>query len=140
MSALFEDKGGYAHGLRGSQGTVREDESAAPLPVSDAQGQAETPSEERDYEAALGLVEHAFGSLRAAQSRIAELEEELRQSLEISASHREEMKALHGRFQSLQGQVHAAEHRAQLAEKRAADAEEWLARLHDAIKAGFAPT
>ena len=81
----------------------------------------------RDWSASLDLIHEATAAIRISEERSSELEHEL----ERTALRAQE------RAESLEAQLAAAQNRAELAERRAAEAEEWLARLHDAVVAGF---
>ncbi len=106
--------------------------SAAPEPVQPSQGD-ETPQAaagtgpKRDWSASLDLIHEATAAIRISEERAAELEQELERTV---------ARALE-RATALEAQVAAAQTRADLAERRADEAEEWLARLHDAVVEGF---
>lgn len=81
----------------------------------------------RDWSASLDLIHEATAAIRISEERAAELEQELERTV---------ARALE-RATALEAQVAAAQTRADLAERRADEAEEWLARLHDAVVEGF---
>ena len=81
----------------------------------------------RDWSASLDLIHEATEAIRISEERSSELEQELERTA---------ARALE-RAETLEAQLAAAQNRAELAERRAAEAEEWLARLHDAVVAGF---
>jgi hypothetical protein len=81
----------------------------------------------RDWSASLDLIHEATAAIRISEERAAELEQELERTV---------ARALE-RATALEAQVAAAQSRADLAERRADEAEEWLARLHDAVVEGF---
>jgi hypothetical protein len=81
----------------------------------------------RDWSASLDLIHEATAAIRISEERAAELEQELERTV---------ARALE-RATALEAQVAAAQTRADLAERRAEEAEEWLARLHDAVVEGF---
>lgn len=85
------------------------------------------PAGRRDWSSALDLIHEATAAIRISEERQSELEEELQRTLSQAVE----------RARFLEAQVAAAESRAELAEKRASDAEDWLARLHDAVVEGF---
>ncbi|MBX9931610.1 MAG: hypothetical protein K2Y56_08745 [Methylobacterium sp.] len=81
----------------------------------------------RDWSSALDLIHEATAAIRISEERSSELEAELQRTV---------VQALE-RAKFLEAQIAVAENRAMLAEQRASDAEEWLARLHDAVVTGF---
>ncbi|KQP92365.1 hypothetical protein ASF60_16925 [Methylobacterium sp. Leaf113] len=81
----------------------------------------------RDWSASLDLIHEATAAIRISEERAAELEQELERTV---------TRALE-RASALEAQVAAAQSRAEQAERRAEEAEEWLARLHDAVVEGF---
>ncbi|KQP33778.1 hypothetical protein ASF49_07880 [Methylobacterium sp. Leaf104] len=81
----------------------------------------------RDWSASLDLIHEATAAIRISEERATELEQELERTV---------ARALE-RATALEAQVAAAQTRADLAERRAEEAEEWLARLHDAVVDGF---
>ncbi|MGU3359493.1 hypothetical protein ACLBWX_04080 [Methylobacterium sp. M6A4_1b] len=99
---------------------------AAPEPQQASQIEAGT-GRKRDWSASLDLIHEATAAIRISEERAAELEQELERTV---------ARALE-RATALEAQVAAAQTRADLAERRAEEAEEWLARLHDAVVDGF---
>ncbi len=95
------------------------------------------PAKLRDFSSAIELVEEAREAIRIAEERTQDLEAQLKKVLDDATNEIETMKRLQQASSSeitqLRAQVAGAESRAELAEKRAADAEEWLCRLHDAV-------
>jgi hypothetical protein len=106
--------------------------SAVPEPAQQSQGDETLPAAtgtgpKRDWSASLDLIHEATAAIRISEERAAELEQELEHTV---------ARALE-RATALEAQVAAAQTRADLAERRADEAEEWLARLHDAVVEGF---
>ena len=83
--------------------------------------------DKRNWSSTLDLIHEATTAIRISEERAAELEIELKRTV-AQAIERERL---------LEQKVAATEARAELAESRASDAEEWLARLHDAVVTGF---
>ncbi len=81
----------------------------------------------RDWAAALDLITEASEAVRLAEDRTIAAEQYNQQ---LTQFFKDQGKAT-------EAKIAAAEKRAELAELRAAEAEEWLARLHDAIVGGF---
>ncbi|GJE62380.1 hypothetical protein MPOCJGCO_4513 [Methylobacterium trifolii] len=84
----------------------------------------------RDWSSTLDLIREATAAIRISEERSSELEQELKRTV-AQAIERE---------QALEAKFAKSEVRAELAEKRASEAEEWLARLHEAVVAGFTRT
>jgi hypothetical protein len=85
------------------------------------------PSGRRDWSASLDLIHEATAAIRISEERASELEEELQRTVAQAQE----------RAATLEAQIAVALNRAELAERRADDAEEWLARMHDAVVNGF---
>lgn len=85
------------------------------------------PAQRRNWSSTLDLIHEATTAIRISEERTTELENELQRTV-AQAIERE---------QSLEGRLAQSLVRAELAEKRASEAEEWLARLHDAVVTGF---
>lgn len=81
----------------------------------------------RDWSASLDLIHEATAAIRISEERASELEDELERTLAQSRA----------REAALEAQIALAQQRAEAAEQRAAEAEEWLARMHDAVVEGF---
>lgn len=84
-------------------------------------------AERRNWSSTLDLIHEATTAIRISEERTSELEQELKRTV-AQAIEREH---------ALEGRLAQSEARAELAEKRASEAEEWMARLHDAVVAGF---
>lgn len=82
---------------------------------------------QRNWSSALDLIHEATAAIRIAEERASELEQELERTVAQALE----------RARLLEAQIASAQNRADAAEKRAAEAEDWLARLHDAVVAGF---
>lgn len=104
-------------------------ENLVPLkPVPDApQVDEAVAPDRRNWSSTLDLIHEATAAIRISEERSSELEKELRVTV-AQAIEREQV---------LEGKLAKSETRAELAEKRASEAEEWLARLHEAVVAGF---
>lgn len=85
------------------------------------------PAPGRDWGAALDLITEAAEAVRLAENRTVAAEQYNQQ---LTQFYKEQSKAT-------EATIAAAEKRAEAAEVRAAEAEEWLGRLHDAIVTGF---
>lgn len=107
--------------LRGSH------ESELPALSAPEPEKADAPAAKRDWSSSLDLIHEATAAIRISEERASELEQELERTVAQALE----------RAQFLEAQVAAAQSRAEAAEKRAGEAEEWLARLHDAVVAGF---
>ncbi|WP_264045405.1 hypothetical protein [Methylobacterium flocculans] len=81
----------------------------------------------RDWSASLDLIHEATAAIRISEERANELEEELERTVA-------QFKA---RESALEAQISVTQSRAELAERRAAEAEDWLGRMHDAVVDGF---
>lgn len=81
----------------------------------------------RDWSAAIDLINEASEAVRLAEERTVSAEQ---YSEKLTQFYKEQLKVV-------EGKLAAAERRADAAELRASEAEEWLARLHDAIVTGF---
>lgn len=99
-----------------------------------AQGEPTTASGERDWSSALDLIHEATAAIRISEERSGDLEQELER---VTAQSQERARLLEAQIATAERRTEKAEERVRLAEKRANEAEAWLARLHDAIVAGF---
>lgn len=90
----------------------------------------------RDWSAALVLVQEASEAIRISEERATQLEERLAQVLSEA---REEIERLNLLVADGEQKRLQAEERANLTELRAAEAEAWLAKLHDTVVASFRP-
>lgn len=88
---------------------------------------ATPPSHQRDWSAALDLVNEAYEAIRLAEERAAAAED---YSKQLTQYHSEQLRVSDARLA-------ASEKRAEVAEARARDAEEWLVKFHDTILDGF---
>ena len=82
-----------------------------------------------DFSAAIETVRDAAEAIKAAEHRADEVEARARAAAQCAV---EKLKAAEARIQALEARVKAAEARAQ-------DAEEWLARVHEAITGQLGP-
>ena len=85
---------------------------------------------QRDWSAALDLVNEAYEAIRIAEERAAAAED---YSKQLTQYHSEQLRVADARLA-------AAEKRAEAAEARAREAEDWLVKFHDAILDGFQKT
>lgn len=85
---------------------------------------------QRDWSAALDLVNEAYEAIRIAEERAAAAED---YSKQLTQYHSEQLRVTDARLA-------AAEKRAEAAEARARDAEDWLVKFHDTILDGFQKT
>ena len=99
-----------------------------PWPPQNGTERATTPpSHQRDWSAALDLVNEAYEAIRLAEERAAAAED---YSKQLTQYHSEQLRVSDARLA-------ASEKRAEVAEARARDAEEWLIKFHDTILDGF---
>ena len=102
-----------------------------PWPPQNGGDRAATgPAHQRDWSAALDLVNEAYEAIRIAEERATAAED---YSKQLTQYHSEQLRVADGRLA-------AAEKRAETAEARARDAEEWLVKFHDTILDGFQKT
>lgn len=99
-----------------------------PQGATDRAGSAGSP--QRDWSAALDLVNEAYEAIRIAEERAAAAED---YSKQLTQYHSEQLRVADARLA-------AAEKRAEAAEARAREAEDWLVKFHDAILDGFQKT
>lgn len=85
---------------------------------------------QRDWSAALDLVNEAYEAIRIAEERATAAED---YSKQLTQYHSEQLRVADARLA-------ATEKRAEAAEARARDAEEWLVKFHDTILDGFQKT
>lgn len=85
---------------------------------------------QRDWSAALDLVNEAYEAIRIAEERATAAED---YSKQLTQYHGEQLRVADGRLA-------AAEKRAEIAEARAREAEDWLVKFHDTILDGFQKT
>jgi hypothetical protein len=107
--------------------------SAPYKPWPPQSGVDRTPSPatpQRDWSAALDLVNEAYEAIRIAEERAAAAED---YSKQLTQYHSEQLRVADARLA-------AAEKRAEAAEARAREAEEWLVKFHDTILDGFQKT
>jgi chromosome segregation ATPase len=95
-----------------------------------------SPSQKRDWSAAIDLVREASEAIRLSEERATELEG---RTQELLQRFREELKSAQARIAASEKRAEEAEGRARDAESRMKDAEQWLERFHDAILDGFTP-
>ena len=88
------------------------------------------PAHQRDWSAALDLVNEAYEAIRIAEERAAAAED---YSKQLTQYHSEQLRVADARLA-------ATEKRAEAAEARAREAEEWLVKFHDTILDGFQKT
>ena len=98
------------------------------------QGEPSSPTGDRDWSSALDLIHEATAAIRISEERSVDLEQELER---VTAQAQERARLLEAQVAAAERRTEKAEERIRLAEKRASEAEAWLARLHDAIVAGF---
>ena len=98
------------------------------------QGEAPIPSGDRDWSSSLDLIHEATEAIRISEERAADLEQELER---VTAQAQERARLLEAQVAAAERRTEKAEERTRMAEKRASEAEAWLARLHNAIVAGF---
>jgi chromosome segregation ATPase len=98
---------------------------------------------QRDWAAALEMIDQTYGMLEKGDDRIREAEARARALAQRAI---DELKAGEERANNLEGQVRAMEARAyefetraKEAEQRAIEAEEWLARMHETLERKFLP-
>ena len=96
-------------------------------PQSGNERAATPPAHQRDWSAALDLVNEAYEAIRLAEERAAAAED---YSKQLTQYHSEQLRVSDARLA-------ASEKRAEVAEARARDAEEWLVKFHDTILDGF---
>lgn len=109
------------------------------LPVTEQagiEGAAPAPAALRDWSSALELVQEASEAIRIGEERANQLEEHLAQVLQEAG---DEIKRLNAVIASGERKLAETEERVGLAETRAAEAELWLAKLHDTVVASFTP-
>ncbi len=99
-------------------------------PQNGGERSAAPPAHQRDWSAALDLVNEAYEAIRIAEERAAAAED---YSKQLTQYHSEQLRVADARLA-------AAEKRAEAAEARARDAEEWLVKFHDTILDGFQKT
>ena len=116
--------------LRDGRGQSRPDPAAA---LAALQG-GEDSAKKKEWASALLLVQEACDSIRFSEERVEALERELEQAVVQS---RDDLKQMVSRLQTAQNEIEAANARADAAEARAHEAENWLARLNEAIVEGF---
>ncbi|RIX97585.1 hypothetical protein D3218_18615 [Aureimonas flava] len=88
----------------------------------------------RDWSAALDLVREASEAIRIRDERATEMEIEHRLDAERAS---EEIRSLQEQLDEAEVRLAETEARVRLAEGRAAEAEAWLAKMHDAIVGSF---
>jgi chromosome segregation ATPase len=115
----------------------------AVMASKDEQRPARPDLTQRDWAAALDLIDQTSGVLEKGDQRIREAEARARSLAQRAI---DELKAGEERAADLEAQVRAmearayeAETRAKEAEQRAIEAEEWLARMHETIERKFLP-
>ena len=102
-----------------------------PWPPQSASERASPPTNhQRDWSAALDLVNEAYEAIRIAEERAAAAED---YSKQLTQYHSEQLRVADARLA-------AAEKRAEAAEARARESEDWLVKFHDAILDGFQKT
>lgn len=104
---------------------------------------ARTDLTQRDWAAALEIIDQTYGMLEKGDDRIREAEHRARTLAQRAI---DELKAGEERANNLEAQVrdmearaYEFETRAKEAEQRAIEAEEWLARMHETIERKFLP-
>ena len=100
-----------------------------PWPASPSNDRAQS-GPQRDWSAALDLVNEAYEAIRMAEERASNAED---YSKQLTQYHSEQLRVADARLAT-------AEKRAEAAEARAREAEEWLVKFHDAIIDGFQKT
>ncbi|HEX8417917.1 MAG TPA: hypothetical protein VF641_09980 [Methylobacterium sp.] len=103
-------------------------------PRGPMQDEPHKPADERNWSSALDLIHEATAAIRISEERSSDLEQELERVL---AQAQERARLLEVQVAVAERRTEKAEERVRAAEKRANEAEAWLARLHDAIVAGF---
>jgi hypothetical protein len=103
--------------------------------AANAAGQAGQTAAQRDWPAALALIEETSEAIRLSELRYAQLDDRLQQMIAQAAVN---MRELEGHLATANDMLRRAEERARHAEIRALEAEAWLARLHDAVTHAFA--
>ena len=98
------------------------------------QGEPSNSAGDRDWSSALDLIHEATAAIRISEERSVDLEQELER---VTAQAQERARLLEAQVAAAERRTEKAEERIRVAEKRASEAEAWLARLHDAIVAGF---
>ncbi|PSC06544.1 hypothetical protein SLNSH_01650 [Alsobacter soli] len=88
----------------------------------------------RDLNHALDLVGMASGLLEKSETRIREVEEHAHKLAQAASL---QLKTAHDENQRLERLLRQAESRAEEAEARLRDANNWIARFHDAITSAF---
>ncbi|SFF24208.1 hypothetical protein ACLNGM_07820 [Aureimonas phyllosphaerae] len=88
----------------------------------------------RDWSAALDLVREASEAIRIRDERATEMEIEHRLDAERAS---EEIRSLQEQLDEAEVRLAETEARVRLAEARAAEAETWLAKMHDTIVGSF---
>ena len=102
--------------------------------VIEAEKAATPPA--RDWASALELVREASEAIRVGEERANQLEEHLAEVLKEASA---EIKRLNDLVADSEQKLVQVQGRAETAEARAIEAETWLAKLHDAVVASFAP-
>ncbi len=103
--------------------------------AANASSQPVQSASQRDWPAALALIEETSEAIRLSDLRYAQLDDRLQQTIAQAAVN---MRELEGQLASANEMLRRAEERARHAEIRALEAEAWLARLHDAVTTSFA--
>lgn len=103
--------------------------------AANASSQPVQATSQRDWPAALALIEETSEAIRLSDLRYAQLDDRLQQTIAQAAVN---MRELEGQLASANEMLRRAEERARHAEIRALEAEAWLARLHDAVTTSFA--
>lgn len=102
--------------------------------VAEAEKGTQTPA--RDWASALELVREASEAIRVGEERANQLEEHLAEVLKEATAEIQRLNELVAEGEQKLAQAQA---RAEAADARAVEAETWLAKLHDAVVASFAP-
>jgi chromosome segregation ATPase len=98
---------------------------------------------QRDWAAALDLIDHTYGMLEKGDDRVREAEVRARslaqRAIDELKAGEERATDLEAQIRSMEARAYEFENRAKEAEQRAIEAEEWLARLHETIERKFLP-
>jgi hypothetical protein len=109
--------------------------TAASQGAANGAGQPGPGVTQRDWPAALALIEETSEAIRLSDLRYAQLDDRLQQTIAQAAVN---MRELENQLATANDMLRRAEERARHAEIRALEAEAWLARLHDAVTGAFA--
>ena len=108
--------------------------TAPPRSAPEARAPRQNAEMNRDLNHALDLVGMASGLLEKSETRIRQVEEHAHKLAQGASL---QLKAAHDENRRLEQQLRDAERRAEQAEARLREANDWIARFHDAITSAF---